>query len=158
MARNAETGVSRSAETDFTTGTSVASRASRENCLKSGCSILFCANRAGRSRAFHYRGTGRHELSARPLRDRRGLVPAVTHRPWGPGRFVRGAAPHLHRSGAVAPPGRTRVSAPSTYSTPWDPHIGSKPYGMTNRYLHADAPGTLVTLPGSTSGLELEGL
>src|SRR5579863_6544098 len=39
MARKAETGVSRSAETDFTTGTSVASRASRENCLKSGCSI-----------------------------------------------------------------------------------------------------------------------
>jgi hypothetical protein len=40
MARNAETGVSKSALTDFTTGTSVASRASRENCLKSGCSIV----------------------------------------------------------------------------------------------------------------------
>jgi hypothetical protein len=36
MARNADTGVSRSAEIDLATGTSVASRANRENSLKSG--------------------------------------------------------------------------------------------------------------------------
>jgi hypothetical protein len=36
MDRNAETGVSKSALTDFTTGTSVADRASRENSLNSG--------------------------------------------------------------------------------------------------------------------------
>src|SRR5271169_3500909 len=66
MARKAETGVSRSALTDFTTGTSVASRARRENCLKSGCSIV--GDPQPRSRraqsqeeppelaAFHYRG------------------------------------------------------------------------------------------------------
>src|SRR4051812_24294451 len=46
MARKAETGVSRSALIDLTTGTSVASRASRENCFKSGCSMW----------VFHYRG------------------------------------------------------------------------------------------------------
>src|SRR5690242_9036374 len=40
MARKAETGVSKSALTDFTTGTSVDSRARRENCLKSGCSMI----------------------------------------------------------------------------------------------------------------------
>src|ERR1700721_2526222 len=96
-------------------------------------------------------------MSARPLRDRRGLVPAVTHRPWGPGRFVRGAAPHLHRSGAVAPPGRTGASAPPQTRLHGIPaHAAS--LIETNRYLHADAPGTLVTLPESTSGLELEGL
>src|ERR1700723_1623847 len=39
MARNAETGVSRSALTDFTTGTSVAERASRENSLKLGLTM-----------------------------------------------------------------------------------------------------------------------
>src|ERR1700731_2764852 len=36
IARKADTGVSKSALTDFTTGTSVAVRASRENSLKSG--------------------------------------------------------------------------------------------------------------------------
>jgi hypothetical protein len=36
MARKADTGVSRSALTDFTTGTRVAERASRENSLKLG--------------------------------------------------------------------------------------------------------------------------
>src|SRR5690242_6669925 len=40
MARKAETGVSKSALTDLTTGTSVDSRARRENCLKSGCSMI----------------------------------------------------------------------------------------------------------------------
>ena len=45
MARKAETGVSKSALTDFTTGTSVASRARRENCLKSGCSMAFDQDR-----------------------------------------------------------------------------------------------------------------
>src|SRR5579872_4161448 len=49
MARKALTGVSRSALTDLTTGTSVDSRANRENSLKSGCSMLFL-------RDVHYRG------------------------------------------------------------------------------------------------------
>ena len=43
IARKAETGVSRSALTDFTTGTSVDSRARRENSLKSGCSMVWTA-------------------------------------------------------------------------------------------------------------------
>src|SRR5437764_14196916 len=46
MARKADTGVNRSALTDFITGTSVDSRASRANSLKSGCSMW----------VFHYRG------------------------------------------------------------------------------------------------------
>src|SRR5205807_6137378 len=39
IARKAETGVSRSAVTDFTTGTRLASRARRVNSLYSGCSM-----------------------------------------------------------------------------------------------------------------------
>src|SRR5262252_4512141 len=49
IAKNALTGVNRSALTDLTTGISVASRANWENSLKSGCSMMFV-------RGFHYRG------------------------------------------------------------------------------------------------------
>ena len=61
IARKAETGVSRSALTDFTTGTSVASRARRENCLKSGCSIGWDPDR----------GFGTHPRSLAPRVERR---------------------------------------------------------------------------------------
>jgi len=57
MARNAETGVSRSALTDFTTGTNVADRARREKSLKSGLIIrrMTLAPRPA-APSGHYRG------------------------------------------------------------------------------------------------------
>src|SRR5580700_11340559 len=56
MARNAETGVSRSALTDFTTGTSVADRASRENSLKLGLTMRKIRPTRLPRLAVHYRG------------------------------------------------------------------------------------------------------
>jgi hypothetical protein len=59
--------VSKSALTDFTTGTSVASRANRENSLKSGCSMVCDPNRRGGG--FFIIGDARER--AEPLLNRR---------------------------------------------------------------------------------------
>src|SRR5579864_5096893 len=88
MARNAETGVSKSALTDFTTGTSVASFASWVNCLKSGCSIVCDLTRLALvqsqfhapERVFHYRRRRRAATIHQRLRRTRLCLLSQAHK------------------------------------------------------------------------------
>src|SRR5438270_126595 len=92
IARKAETGVSRSAVTDFTTGTRLASRARRVNSLYSGCSMRVFRSEpmekgSFSTASFDYRG---RECGLRRAERGPGFFGSgVGGDPWGIGR--RGA-------------------------------------------------------------------